>query len=620
MSTNRKLRVFLCHASQDKPAVRKFYSKLSSVNWVDVWLDEEKLLPGQDWSLEIEKAVETTDVVIVFISTNSVNKEGYVQKELRLALDIADEKPEGTIFVVPVRLDDNSSAPRRLQSLQWVDLFDNDGYQKLLKALEVRYKSISAIEKKSAQYNLDVVNELLLKLPDSQLRSLVYEELSPLFDRINWGGYLFSTVSAIIMYAQKEDKVSNIVEWCAKNVPSTYDDYSSRLNFLPSSGGTENIAVFGNENVINIGRIDATRRFRNPYVTGNPIQPTNSRVFWGRLDIAESIIREIRDSHQKPSFLLYGRRRMGKTSALLNLRRLIRGIKIIDVLISGQNSKFHNDIDFCFHVVDKIIQTTKENLAITTFFQEYPKYSNYDSYSTKPSLTLSLFFDQYNSFLEKNDLYCLLMLDEYEEFGGLSRQLLLQLRDTLQHMPRLIFIFSGISHVDELPNPYWSEVFINVRTLKISFLQRSDGYKLLTEPVPELIYENPKIIERILDITGCQPFLLQAIAAELVNRLNLSSKLAVSNKDLDLAVVKVFSSWKNYFDGYIWKKECSTDVHRNIMQKILREKKVSKNDLGNYQKQVNELVERDLLKKQNDYWQYTMPILGMWLEQANLNN
>ena len=90
--------------------------------------------------------------------------------------------------------------------------------------------------------------------------------------------------------------------------------------------------MFGNENVINIGRIDATRRFRNPYVTGNPIQPTNSRVFWGRLDIAESIIREIRDSHQKPSFLLYGRRRMGKTSALLNLRRLIRGIKIIDFI------------------------------------------------------------------------------------------------------------------------------------------------------------------------------------------------------------------------------------------------------------------------------------------------
>ena len=135
-----------------------------------------------------------------------------------------------------------------------------------------------------------------------------------------------------------------------------------------------------------------------------------------------------------------------------------------------------------------------------------------------------------------------------------------------------------------------------------------------------MIYENPEIIERILDITGCQPFLLQAIAAELVNRLNLSSKLAISNKDLDLAIVKVFSSWKNYFDGYIWKKECSTDMHRNIMLKILREKRVSKNDLGNYQKEVNELVERDLLKKLNNYWQYTMPILGMWLEQSNLNN
>ena len=68
----RKLRVFLCHSSQDKPIVRELYQRLLAEGWIDPWLDEEKLLPGQDWDMEIEKAVETTDAVIVFLSNNSV--------------------------------------------------------------------------------------------------------------------------------------------------------------------------------------------------------------------------------------------------------------------------------------------------------------------------------------------------------------------------------------------------------------------------------------------------------------------------------------------------------------------------------------------------------------------
>jgi hypothetical protein len=59
-TTDRKLRVFLCHSSQDKSIVRELYQRLNAEGWIDPWLDEEKLLPGQDWDMEIEKAVEAT--------------------------------------------------------------------------------------------------------------------------------------------------------------------------------------------------------------------------------------------------------------------------------------------------------------------------------------------------------------------------------------------------------------------------------------------------------------------------------------------------------------------------------------------------------------------------------
>jgi len=50
------LKVFLCHASQDKPIVREFYQRLSVEGRIDPWLDEEKLLPSIDWDAEIKKA------------------------------------------------------------------------------------------------------------------------------------------------------------------------------------------------------------------------------------------------------------------------------------------------------------------------------------------------------------------------------------------------------------------------------------------------------------------------------------------------------------------------------------------------------------------------------------
>ena len=119
---DRKLRVFLCHASQDKPVVRDLYQRLSAEPWIDPRLDEEKLFPGQDWNLEIEVAVESSDVVIVCLSSISIAKEGYVQKELRKVLDIALEKLEGAIFVLPVKLDD-CALPRQLKDKQALDYF-----------------------------------------------------------------------------------------------------------------------------------------------------------------------------------------------------------------------------------------------------------------------------------------------------------------------------------------------------------------------------------------------------------------------------------------------------------------------------------------------------------------
>src|SRR5688572_16546418 len=126
----RFLKVFLCHAHEDKQAVREIYKRLVAKR-VDAWLDEEKLLPGQDWDAEIMKALQESDAIIICLSKTSVSREGYVQREIKEALDKAKEKPSGTIFVIPAKLDD-CEVPSYLKNWHWVELFSENGYERLI--------------------------------------------------------------------------------------------------------------------------------------------------------------------------------------------------------------------------------------------------------------------------------------------------------------------------------------------------------------------------------------------------------------------------------------------------------------------------------------------------------
>jgi SOS-response transcriptional repressor LexA len=99
-------------------------------------------MPGQEWDLEIRKAVRNSDTVLVCLSKSSTTKEGYIQKEIRFALDIADEKPEGTIFLIPVRLEE-CNVPSRISRYQWVDLFEKSGYSKLKESLHLRMNDLN---------------------------------------------------------------------------------------------------------------------------------------------------------------------------------------------------------------------------------------------------------------------------------------------------------------------------------------------------------------------------------------------------------------------------------------------------------------------------------------------
>lgn len=129
----QRTHIFLIHAHKDRDKVYKLYKRLSR-DGVDVWLDAERLQPGQDWRTAIRQALLGSAVVVVCLTGNFDQQRGYRHEELKLALEKARALPADEIFIIPVRLEP-CDLPEALRHLQRVDVFKPGGYKKLLRAL-----------------------------------------------------------------------------------------------------------------------------------------------------------------------------------------------------------------------------------------------------------------------------------------------------------------------------------------------------------------------------------------------------------------------------------------------------------------------------------------------------
>jgi len=114
---------FISYAREDIDWARKIASSLKKIG-AQPWIDEEELLPGQDWKSHILRALKSCSHVIVLISKNSVNKRGFVQKEVKKSLELLDEFPPDSIFLLPVRLDKSEPKYLSLSKLNWIDIYD----------------------------------------------------------------------------------------------------------------------------------------------------------------------------------------------------------------------------------------------------------------------------------------------------------------------------------------------------------------------------------------------------------------------------------------------------------------------------------------------------------------
>lgn len=130
----RKTQIFLSYVQEDKTKVEDLFQRLWGAGY-KVWMDSKDILPGELQKTSI-RAIKESDFFLACLSTRSVNSRGFSHKEIRLALDVLDEMPENQIYLIPVRLED-CEMPDNLGDFQPANLFESDGFDRLLRAIEI---------------------------------------------------------------------------------------------------------------------------------------------------------------------------------------------------------------------------------------------------------------------------------------------------------------------------------------------------------------------------------------------------------------------------------------------------------------------------------------------------
>lgn len=140
--------IFLSYATPDRERVLAFYEWLKQVGF-NVWIDCRSIKPGQNWDFEIKRALDKYSLVVAFVSHNSFNRRGYVQRELKLALDKLSEKLIDDIYVIPVLLDEGVELPDQLKSIQCIAAADPQCNENIADALTYQLGRLGIAQQKT---------------------------------------------------------------------------------------------------------------------------------------------------------------------------------------------------------------------------------------------------------------------------------------------------------------------------------------------------------------------------------------------------------------------------------------------------------------------------------------
>lgn len=372
--------------------------------------------------------------------------------------------------------------------------------------------------------------------------------------------------------------------------------------------------------------VERSQEIDNPYVVGVPLTEQQD-IFVGRADIVARIEQLLVD-RRRPPLLLYGQRRMGKTSLLRNLGRLLPG-SILPLFVDGQKTALASDYpDFLYNIASEMRKSAEQGrgLALPTLKQ--------DTLDSKPFTRFNEWLDEVEGSLDAQGFnIALLALDEFEVLDTVlskgrfdETDILNMLRHMIQHRPHFKVMLAGSHTLDEFQR--WASYLINIQVVRVGYLEQAEARQLIEYPVKNfsLRYE-PDASQRVLELTRGHPALVQLLCYEIValkNEQVSPVRRLARLADVEAAVPRALDSGSFFF----------ADIQQNQINEtglaMLRflaahgeGAVVSRDVLARHSQTELDptlalLLRRDLIEAANGGYRFQVELVRRWFEQTSV--
>lgn len=291
---------------------------------------------------------------------------------------------------------------------------------------------------------------------------------------------------------------------------------------------------------------------RNPYVAGRAI--SGARGFWGRADVFH-IVQEELAHPDRNAVVLFGQRRIGKTSILLNLRSHLTAPPFVTVYFDLMDRARQPLNEVLFEIARAIAQELNAPSPDRTEFERDPtnfrqRFLAHVYEMLGLDRRLVLLFDEFD----------VLDLQQQEHLPETSaaRAFFPYLRETMTREPRLGFVVVVGRKSGELSTDFKS-TFKAARYVRVSVLDDDDARELiLTAQRDGSLRFDERAVERILALTAGHPYFTQLVCQLVFERAYRASSTNTSASvpqvtagDVDATVPQALEAGENIFE-WIW--------------------------------------------------------------------
>ena len=349
----------------------------------------------------------------------------------------------------------------------------------------------------------------------------------------------------------------------------------------------------------------------NPYQPGNPLQLNRKELFKGRRGLRDAVVNALLERH-RPTLVLHGPRRMGKTSFLLQLPALLPGNTLPVFLDLQRPTATQNTAAFFYSIARAISRDARPYRLLL----DAPQRS---AFQDSP-------FEAFAEWLEDvalpalQDFNLLLTFDEFEKLGEavasgrLDTRVFDELRYLIQHQTQLALLFAGVQSLDEL-GPAWSSYFINIKPLTIDYLRPEQAEELIRQPDAganfNLSYQDG-VVDNIMSETFCHPYLLQLLCSAVVEECNAQNTLRVAETILSAALTRALEQGEPYFRN-VWDEMAGPEGQPLLRQVAQAEHSVFLSNSTT----LDRLLRRRILVHREPGYEIEVPLIRRWiLERA----